>query len=418
MEEIDENSEVICYGPDYLELANELVNVTSDRILHNFMMWKLLDSVAYYLSDPFRDQYTKFHNLLDGKSGKRERWKECQDECNIVFDMAVGAMFVREAFSEDDKAEVEVMIQDIKDAYIDELPNIDWMDDESRSKAEAKAKLMGYEIGYPDYILNTTELDARWEGFEVNRTQFFVNRMSFHRHRNEGTMKWIFKEPNPDEWYLPPQIVNAYYDPTTNNMTFLAGILQSPMYNPRYTMAFNYGAIGMVMGHELTHGFDTIGGMYNHEGALIPGGWYTEETTEGFLNETECVVDLYNSYCMPPWTDLGCIDGELTKSENIADLGGIKQAFYAYNNYYLARNLDVGLIPGFRSNDEVLFLAFSQGWCNKYTTEYLEQMLVSDPHSPAMYRVIGPLSNFEEFGSLYGCTTNDEMNREDKCSVW
>ncbi|XP_077980296.1 endothelin-converting enzyme homolog [Glandiceps talaboti] len=414
-ETITDNDEMLNYGPVYLEKANELVNNTEHRILHNFMMWKLLNSVAYYLSSEFRDHYTTFNNLITGKKGRTDRWKDCQNECNVVFDMAVGAMFVREAFSEESKRELTEMVDSIKNIFVDRLPGIDWMDDESRDRAKVKTDYMTYAIGYPDYILVPAQLDERWEGYEVNTTEFFDNRVSYRRYYNERAMKGIFQSPDPDNWYYPPQIVNAYYDPSTNSMTFLAGILQSPMYDPVYSMSVNYGAIGMVMGHELTHGFDTIGGMYDHLGTLVPGGWYTNSSSIGFTGATKCVIDLYDGYCLP---EIDCVNGDLTKSENIADLGGIQQAFFAYKEYYVKNVEKEGRLPGFNNHDETLFLGFAQGWCTEYTKEYLEVMLLTDPHSPAMYRVIGPLSQFEEFAKVYNCPEKTVMNPDERCSVW
>ncbi|XP_070580792.1 endothelin-converting enzyme homolog [Ptychodera flava] len=412
---IENSHPLVSYGPEYLEPANVLVNGTEDRILHNFMMWKLLDSVAYHLSKPFRDHYTDFNNLLTGKTGQSDRWKDCQNSCNGIFDMAVGAMFVREAFSEESKGDLTKMVDSIKAIFVDRLPEIEWMDDPSRETAEVKADYMTYDIGYPDYIRDPVQLDKRWEGYEVDTATFFNNTVTFNRYYNQRIMGRIFKPADPNEWYLPPQIVNAFYDPSANKMTYLAGILQSPMYDPVYSMSVNYGGIGMVMGHELTHGFDTIGGTYNQLGALVPGGWYSNSSAQGFSEATQCVVDLYNGYCLP---QVGCVDGDLTKSENIADLGGIQQSFNAYKDYYVKIVGEEAPLPGFNSHEETFFLGFAQGWCTKYTKEYLEIMLQTDPHSPAMYRVAGPLSQFEEFARVYNCPAGSTMNPEKRCAVW
>jgi len=211
---------------------------------------------------------------------------------------------------------------------------------------------------------------------------------------------------------MTPSTINAYYDPTRNEMVFPAGIMQTPYFNLSWPWSMNFGGLGMIMGHENTHGFDNQGRDYDGTGQLID--WWTKSSSENFNSRVQCVIDQYSQYEVLPGV---YVNGELTQGENIADMGGIKNAYYAYKKLAGSEFNNPSIIKGL-SNVQLFFVAYAQGWCEVATPQALEVQVKTDPHSPARYRVIGPLQDLPEFSQVFSCPVGSYMNPRSRCEVW
>jgi predicted metalloendopeptidase len=337
------------------------------------------------------------------------------------FDFAVGAMYVRNHFDEESKTELERMVANLALAFKDILDVTEWMDDESREAALGKVDAITSSVAYPDWLLDDAEVneyfgesDTIFEG-----TTHVVNvktRMEWYSRKHMIALR---EAPDKTEWVMSPHIVNAYYMPTYNSINFLAGILNPPMYGRNTPRYLNYGAIGMVMGHEITHGFDDQGRQYDGAGNLDI--WWTQPTIDQFTVKAQCFVDQYNKFC---YEDLGenvCVNGANTQGENIADAGGIHESFLAYDLSVADEGAE-GKLPGLMdySPEQLFFISYSQAWCMKFTDAGLTDYLQSNVHSPGRDRVIGPLQNSPDFAEAFECAPGTPMNPdpEARCDMW
>jgi putative endopeptidase len=291
------------------------------------------------------------------------------------------------------------MVTAISAAFGAEVDRLDWMDALTRARAHAKLDAMAYLIGYP----------AKWKSydFEIDAKAYAQNALragAFDLARELGK---VGTAVDRDEWQMSPPTVNAYYDPQRNHMVFPAGILQPPMYDVKFSLPVNLGAIGMVVGHELTHGFDDEGSQYDAKGNLE--NWWEPAVNASFKQKTGCVARQYSGYEVQPGVK---VNGELTLGENIADLGGIKLAFQAYRA--LRREATDRVSASGYSEDQQFFLALGQAWCAKSRPEVERLRVKTDPHSPPRFRVQGPLANLPEFAEAFSCTSAPEQS----CSVW
>jgi putative endopeptidase len=277
------------------------------------------------------------------------------------------------------------------------------MDDATRARAIEKKNTLVNMIGYPD----------KWKAyeFEVVGDNHLANVLASRAFESADAIGRVGKPTDSTRWYMSPPAVNAYYHPLYNQMVFPAGILQPPFFDAGYPMAMNFGGIGMVMGHELTHGFDDSGRMFDPQGRMVE--WWEAEASEKFNERTACVEDQYAGYAVG---DLK-VNGKLTLGENIADLGGLKSAFRAWKAYEAANGPIEPAVDGL-TNDQLLFVSFAQGWCSKSAPEYLKMMVLSNPHSPPEFRVNGPVTNLSEFHDAFACPVGAPLRPENACVVW
>lgn len=304
------------------------------------------------------------------------------------------------------------MLEDIRAAFIAELPNLSWMDDQTRVVAEAKARAVVSHIGYPAYILNNTRLSDLYAGYPVNDSYYFINVVRRRAYKLQQNLATLGKSYNKNTWIVTPATVNAYYSPSRNRITVPAGILQSPVYSNKYIRVLNYGAIGAAIGHEFTHGFDNIGGRYDKDGNLRQ--WWSDHILQNFNNKSRCLVDQYANY-----TYFGLnLRGYQTLSENIADNGGIGQAYRAYQAYIKANGPEKRL-PGLSlTNQQLFFTAFARVWCTVDTEHYGKNYVMVNRHSPPKFRVLGALRNSPQFADAFNCPIGSTMNPARKCRVW
>ncbi|XP_018573332.1 endothelin-converting enzyme homolog isoform X1 [Anoplophora glabripennis] len=415
---ITSKEQIVVYAPEYLGNLTELIkeyNSTSEGkiVLNNYMVWQTVRVFAMCLSKDFRDAYKGLRTALMGSEGGEEpQWRYCIQDTNTVLGFAIGAIFVREVFHQDSKIQAEVMINNVRNAFKKNFSNLKWMDEETRKVAIAKADAISDMIGYPEFIKDMNQLDERFENLSVRNDTYFDNNININYFNLKKMLEKINEPVNKTTWSMAPSTVNAYYTPTKNQMVFPAGILQNPFYDPNFPPSLNYGGMGVVMGHELTHGFDDQGRQFDKYGNL--NHWWKNKTIDKFKQRTKCVVDQYNKYKINGKN----INGNQTLGENIADNGGLKAAYHAYLELTKSQS-EPPALPGIKlSHRQLFFVAFAQVWCSAVTKEATNLQIEKDSHSPAQYRVIGALSNLKEFSQEFKCKAGSKMNPRNKCEVW
>lgn len=328
-----------------------------------------------------------------------------------VFGMPLGLLFVDAAFDERSKATVTKMTRLMKDEFIKNLDSLPWMSEETKANAKQKALAIKEDIGYPSYIKNPKELAAKIQNLKVGDTLFenFKSVLTFVADESHGSLD---KPVDEEQWFLGPSQVNGYYSPRQNRIVFLAAILQPPFYNPNDPTYFNYGGIGMVIGHEITHGFDNTGRLFDKDGNL--NNWWSVTSGSGFSTRSTCLARQYSKYEVYGKK----INGNQTINENIADNGGIKLAFNAYKTL-VSQEGSEGALPGLRLTEEQLFfVGFARPWCSLYKKKAALLQLETSSHTFSKFRIIGTLHNYDKFAEAFNCKRGSAMNPDDKCSLW
>jgi len=416
---IESSTEVIMYAKKYtLEFMN-IIKQYDDAFIQNYLVWRVMKGRNSYMPKVLRDARDPYNEAVSGTTAESARWQTCADQSESYFPMPVGSLFVQAYFPGENKKKTETMVEQIRESFKQNLDDIDWMDSETKEKAETKADLIRKMIAYPDYIVDDPDqMDESYKTAVVDEDAFFDNAQSLNILASKWSYGKLNEQVDKDEWISGPAIVNAFYSPTRNQIFFPAGILQPPFYDQYQPAAMNYGGIGMVIGHEITHGFDDSGANFDGYGNLV--NWWTAESKANFEREAQCMIDQYgNEY----WEAAGKnLNGELTLGENIADNGGIRESFLAFREWQKAGESDISL-PGLQdfSEEQLFFLGFSQVWCGKYTEARAIQLQATDPHSPGEFRVKIPGFNYEEFGKAYKCQKGIDLmypEEEDTCRVW
>jgi len=360
-------------------------------------------ATADLLSKQFVDEAFTLRKLLTGQKAPKPRFKRCIASTNRALGEIVAQPFVVKYFGGESKRAAEQMVQQISNAFASEVKALEWMDEKTRNKALEKLKSMEYLIGYP----------AKWRSydFKVDRKTFATNALAAYAFEQKRIMAKIGKPVDRGEWVMNPPEVNAGYEASRNQIIFPAGIMQPPFYDVKAASYVNYGAIGMVIGHELTHGFDDEGSQFAGNGNLE--NWWQPEVMQKFQDKTSCVSAQYSKYEALPGRN---VDGELTLGENIADLGGLKLAFMAYRQSRQGA-ASMTVADGF-TEDQQFFLAAGQAWCAKGTDEMMSMLVQTDPHSPPKFRINGSVSSMPEFAQAFSCSEGSPMRPAKACAVW
>ncbi|EDV23904.1 uncharacterized protein TRIADDRAFT_63323 [Trichoplax adhaerens] len=408
-----QNSEpIVNYAMPYFGRMSAIVANTSSETMNNYLIWQFVHTFASAGDSMLQAAYQRYRNALYTASAPAPLWRTCAYRANSALGMAVGAMFVRQAFAGESRITAKKMIEDLRSEFIKSLPTIAWMNDATRKVAADKAKAILELIGYPDFILDKAQLAQFYSNFPVNESYYFINVINRRKYSLATNLAQLGKPFDRSLWSTTPAIVNAFYSSTKNQIVFPAGILQSPFYNKNYPKALNYGAIGSVIGHEITHGFDNNGRRFNKDGELVQ--WWDNGTIANFNSRAKCFIDQYAKFRyfgLP-------VNGNQTLGENIADNGGMGQAFRAYQTY-VANNGPEPRLPGVPlTNEQLFFVSFARNWCGKDTFRYGLSLLLTDSHSPKIFRVIGTLRNSADFSKAFNCPVGSPMNPAQKCSVW
>jgi endothelin-converting enzyme/putative endopeptidase len=392
--------------PDFAKKVGALAKGHSFDDWTTYLKWHLLSSVSPWLPQAFVDEWFRFRQVLTGAKRLQPRWKRCVRFADEVMGEALARPFVADHLGEDGKSAARQMVADIEQSMKIDLDSLTWMDAATRDKAEAKLAKVSNKIGFPDKW-------RTYDGLEMDRRSFLKNMENGTVFEVRRRLAKAGKPVDRNEWEMTPPTVNAYYEPTMNEMVFPAGILQVPFYAKTQTAAENFGAIGMVVGHELTHGFDDEGRQFDGDGNLRD--WWSKSVAAEFDKRAACVEKQFSAYV--PIDDVH-IKGALTLGENIADEGGVKLAFASYEREQKDRPT-LGASPRFTPAQQ-FFLSFAQSWCANYRPEALRLLLATNPHSPPKYRVNGPLSNLPEFAAAFGCKSGAPMVRSERerCEIW
>uniref|UniRef100_A0A8D3CLF7 Endothelin-converting enzyme 1 n=1 Tax=Scophthalmus maximus TaxID=52904 RepID=A0A8D3CLF7_SCOMX len=411
---LNDSEPVVVYAKDYLQKVSELITKTNKSLLNNYMIMKVVRKMVSILDQRFQDAEQRFLEVMYGtKKSCTPRWKLCVSDTDSALGFALGAMFVKDTFPEDSKAIAESMVAEIKWAFEDGL-NLwaGWTRKQREQQKKRWADAIYNMVGYPDFIMNGTKLDKVFNDFEVVSEFYFQNVMQYYNFSARVTADQLRKTPNRNQWSMTPPTVNAYYNPTKNEMVLPAGILQAPFYSRSWPKALNFGGIGVVMGHELTHAFDDQGREYDKDGNLRP--WWKNSSVEAFKKQTQCMVEQYGNYSI----NQEPLNGRHTLGENIADNGGLKAAYKAYVNW-IKKNGEEATLPALgMTNHQLFFVGFAQVWCAVRTPESSHEGVITDPHSPSRFRVIGTISNSQEFSEHFGCKSDAPMNPQHKCELW
>ncbi|XP_077582062.1 endothelin-converting enzyme 1 [Stigmatopora nigra] len=410
---INESEPVVVYAKEYLPKVSDLIANTNKSLLNNYMVMKVVRKMVFILDQRFQDAEQRFLEIMYGtKKSCTPRWKLCVSDTDSGLGFALGAMFVKATFAEDSKTIAEDMVGDIKTAFEEGLKYVSWMDADTKKAAKEKADAIYNMVGYPEFIMNATKLDKVFIDFEVVSDLYFQNVMQYFNFSARVMADQLNKIPNRNQWSMTPPTVNAYYNPTKNEMVLPAGIFQMPFYSRFWPKALNFGGIGVVMGHELTHAFDDQGREYDREGNLR--SWWKNSSVEAFKKQTQCMVEQYGNYSI----NQEPLNGRHTLGENIADNGGLKSAYEAYVNW-IAKNGEEETLPALgMTNHQLFFVGFAQVWCAVRTPESSHEGVITDPHSPSRFRVIGTVSNSHEFSKHFGCQADTPMNPKHKCELW
>uniref|UniRef100_A0A4W5P248 Membrane metalloendopeptidase like 1 n=1 Tax=Hucho hucho TaxID=62062 RepID=A0A4W5P248_9TELE len=403
--------EVVVYSSPYLEKMNDVLSKHTVRTMQNYLTWQLVMERVSSLSRRFKDARAHYRKALYGTTVEEARWRDCVRYVQGSMENAVGALYVRETFAGESKTGKSLS------AYVETLEELNWMDDQSKEKAREKAMAIKEHIGYPDHILEESnlKLDQEYAHLNFSEENYFENILENLQAEAHKTLKKLREPVDPDIWIIGAAVVNAFYSPNRNQIVFPAGILQPPFFSKQQLQALNFGGIGMVIGHEITHGFDDNGRNFDKDGNML--NWWSSYSAEHFKDQSQCMVQQYGNF---NWKLAGGqnVSGISTLGENIADNGGVRQAYKAYMKWVEREGEELRL-PGLdMDHKQLFFLNFAQVWCGAYRPEYASQCIKTDSHSPLEYRVLGSLQNFGAFSDAFQCKPGTPMNPEMKCRVW
>lgn len=396
-------TELVVSQPEFLKAVDKQIKSTPMPVLKAYAKWNLLNSYADYLSDDFVIQNFDFYGkTLTGAKEMKPRWKRALRETDAAIGEALGQLYVAKHFSANAKKRINELVDNLMSAYKERLSQLEWMSPETRSKALEKLAAIDRKLSFPDTWRDYTKLEIKRESYVQN----VMNAQAFLFERN---INKLGKPVDRTEWLMSPQTVNAYYDPSKNEIVFPCGIMQFPFFDENADDAFNYGGIGAVIGHEITHGFDDEGSQYDAKGNL--NNWFTVEDKAKFKERTSGIVKQFNNYVA---IDTMHVNGALTQGENIADLGGVSISFAALQKALAGKEKEK--IDGF-TPEQRFFLNYAQVWRGLYRDEALKRQLQTNPHSPGKFRTLGPLSNFQPFYDAFGVKEGDKMYVADKDRV-
>src|SRR2546423_677315 len=393
--------------PDFFKAADKILISTPIDDWKVYLRWHVVNAASNTLSSKFVQETFNFNGkYLQGTTEMLPRWKRCVGSTDRALGEALGQLYVTKTFTPQAKERARTMVANLIAALQDDLTTLNWMSDETRKKAIAKLNAYIKKIGYPDKWRD-------YEALQVTRGPYYnnlVNAGAFEFKRNLGK---IGRPVDKTEWGMSPPTVNAYYNPQFNEIVFPAGILQPPFYDPKADDAFNYGGIGAVIGHEMTHGFDDSGARYDANGNLTM--WWTPEDYKKFTARTDCVVKQFDSFEVEPGLHQ---KGQLVVGESVADLGGLTVAYAAYQKSLQGkpRPRDInGFTP-----EQRFFLGWAQVWAQNIRPEAARLRTATDPHPLGKFRVNGPLSNMPQFAAAYQCKSGDAMVRppDQRCQIW
>ena len=399
-------------SPSYVQAVNQVIESEELPDLKSYLRWHALHTAAPLLSKPFVDEnFAFFQATLSGQKEQTPRWKRCTRMTDMALGEAVGQDWVKQNFPPNAKANMEKLVSALEKALAEDISQLDWMGEATKVEARKKLDAFRQKIGYPENWRDYGALQVKRDDLVGNVERNTV----FEENRNHAKLG---KPVDETEWSMTPPTVNAYYSPSNNDINFPAGILQPPFYDNTADAPVNFGGIGVVIGHEMTHGFDDQGSKFDPHGNVRQ--WWTETDRKNFDARTDCEANEYSGFQVAEGQNL---NGRLTLGENTADNGGIRIAFQALQET-IAQNPSAAL-TGYSNGekdgytpDQRFFIAFGQVWCGNQTPQSARVLARTDPHSTGEWRVKGTVQNFDQFGKAFGCKVGQPMMPANACRVW
>jgi putative endopeptidase len=399
--------------PDYFKALNGLLAAEPLDSWKSYLRWHVLHGQATLLPKAFFDEnFAFFSHTLGGQQVPEARWKQCSSMTDRALGEAVGQDWVKQNFPPAAKDSMDKLVAELEKALGEDIQQLPWMSDETKKAAEQKLAMIRNKIGYPE----------KWRDYssvKVSRTGLIENDHHIAIFERNFNYSKLGKPPDEKEWGMTPPTVNAYYDASFNDINFPAGILQPPFFDFKIDPAVNFGGIGVVIGHEMTHGFDDEGSKYDGNGNLRE--WQTPEDRKAFTERTECEAKEYDGFLAAPAqgdTPAQYLNGHLTLGENTADNGGLRIAYAALLDTLAQEGKSIDeKIDGF-TEAQRYFIGFAQVWCQNVQDAAARRNAIVDPHSPGQWRVNGTVQNFDEFGKAFGCRKGQPMYPVNSCRVW
>ena len=399
-------TEINVAHPDFFKGVDQMLTSVSIDDWKTYLRWHLLHDAAEALSKPFVNEDFDFYSkTLNGTREIQPRWRRCVVATDQNLGEALGEVYVKKAFPPAAKARALEMVRNLEAALKSDITTLSWMSEPTRKQAIVKLDAFLNKIGYPDKWRDYSSL-------EVDRSSYLANRFRAGAFGKRRDLNKIGKPVDRMEWMMSPPTVNAYYNPQINEIVFPAGILQPPFFDAEADDAFNYGGMGSVIGHEMTHGFDDQGSQFDSTGNLA--NWWSEADLKSFKERAQCVVDQFNSFEVEKGLNQ---NGKLVAGESIADLGGLVVAYAAFQKAMEGKPRVT--IDGF-TPEQRFFLGYARGWATNMRPELKRMLVTIDPHPLAKFRVNGPLANMPQFATAFQCKAGDAMVREEaqRCVIW
>lgn len=412
---INKNEVLLATSPLYLYNIASLIKKTPKRLLAKYIGWQMLRDKISYLSKDFRKARAEFNRKMTGVEDSDPRWRTCTAATNDNMGVPIGTLYVEKYFSDSTKKKTQLMIAEIIKAFKERIKSHGWMDTKTRTGVDDKANAIVAKVGYATYIKKPEELNKRFVKLLVENDGFFNNNLNVDKWIRYRLFNKLRKPVDKSKWPMFPQTINAMYQFYENEIVIPAGILQEPFfYTGDVPRSLSYGAIGSIIGHELTHGFDNTGRKFDKNGDIVKE-WWSQKSIEKFAEKANCMQKQYSKYKVQ---DKYPISGKLTLGENIADNGGTKLSYEAYLDWLNTNGPEPKLPDLPYDNTKLFFIGYAQEYCANVRpkTEYIATL--SEIHSPSKFRVIGTLSNFEAFSEAFGCSKDSRMNPPTKCEVW
>lgn len=402
---------LIVTNPKFLPLFENTLKAGNIETWKNYLQWIVINNGANFLSrDVEQANFDFYGKEMRGTKEMTPRWERVLNNENATMGEAIGKLYVDEYFPPEAKAKAADMVSNVIEAFGNRIKALDWMSDTTKTKSIEKLSKINIKIGYPNKWKDYSTLEIK--SF-TNGGSYFYNAMNARKWNFEDSMKKLGEEVDKSEWGMAPQVVNAYYNPLNNEIVFPAAILQPPFYNYKADDAINFGGIGAVIGHEISHGFDDQGSRFDSDGNMK--NWWTDTDNKKFKERNKALIDQFNAYEPLPGV---FVNGEFTLGENIGDLGGINVAYDGLQLHFKkhGRTADIDSLTA----EQRFFMSWATIWRGKIRDEALKTQINTDPHSPTQYRAIGPLTNLETFHQAFDIKKGDKLYKEpnDRVKIW
>ncbi|XP_071749216.1 neprilysin-2 [Lepeophtheirus salmonis] len=415
--QVQKEDEIIVYEPAYISGLYRLMNKTSLKVVKDYVRWRFIESSLPELNKGAQNISNAFNDELSGTNGQKERDITCIEIVSDKLEHAVGAMYVRTFFKESSKENIKDMVESVRQVFYKILNNTNWVGEETKRTALEKAHAMFEHIAYPSEYLNDTKLEELYQELNLENLTYFKNLQSVIAFDLDYKISLLNKPVNKTDWVTNggAAVVDAFNFITNNALVLPAGVLQGLFFSADRPNYLNLGTMGWIIGHEITHGFDSNGRQYTKDGLLE--NWWDNQTVTNFLNRSQCFVEQYGNYSIKNVNQTN--NGKRTLHENIADNGGIRAAYQAFIEWKNNNTKSIELLPGLNfTSNQLFWLSGANMWCSKNLKKVEESLVLTDEHSLATARVDLSFSNHEEFALDFSCPNDSPMNPPERCRIW